>query len=196
MFETSITPVPSNAEALAKYRAKAINLTPPLEQDNPADGGEETVDMDVKELEQKLAGLKEKLAASEATVEKHQATITAREATIETLTERNVELEGLFSEEKTRANDAEDAAVSKQLDDLIGPKLIPTEKPALVKLAKQDKVLYDEQIKGIEARPDLPHTKGSGLPSDTPKILPKPAIEDGVGGKAFDDIVKRNAFGG
>lgn len=189
IFEASVTPVPSNPEALAKYRAKAHPAPSGLDQ--TATGGEEN-EMNVKDFEEKLAKLQGELDSTKKDLDGAVKELGETKAKLATLTERNAALEEVYSKEKERAAKLYADSVDKELEELIGVKIAPTEKEALVKLAMQDEDLFREQLKGIAARPNMKHVEGSGLPVDDPKDNPPPTVEDGVSGKQFEELVTRN----
>jgi len=192
LFEVSVVPIPSNPNALAEAKSKALNaskkshLTPPLGQDKkPTNGGTGEVSMDEKEfaaltkahseLDEKHIGLKKE----------HDA-----------LKERYHSLEGLYNSEKQRANDAELSVVSRDLDELVGKKIAPTEKVSLLKLAAANRELYEEQVTAIKERPNMSLTVPSVIPPTgaAPLQLPAP---DGAGstksGEDFANLVLRQA---
>lgn len=174
LIEASVVPIPANENALAELKAKALDraaktaLSPPRAQEQSATGGEEK-------------------AMSEMLNKQIEELTKARDATVselDAMKARYASLEGLYSEEKARANKAELANVERDVDALIGKKISPKEKASLVKLAGISRELYDEQMAAINDRPDMNLREASVLPEEKiePRALPTP------GHKAGDDF--------
>jgi len=190
LLETSVTPVPSNPEALARCKAlatkgsepedeaKNVTLTPPREQEESAGGGKEQV-MDEKEAEKVRKDLEEarvKIAKIEG----------ERDAAVAKLAEATKALD----EQKARADAAVRQNVERQIDALVGKKITPAEKPGLIKLAELSPDLFAEQMKALGSRADLGILQdGSRLPEPPPTTPVSTADE--IGGHSFDELVQR-----
>lgn len=180
LIEASVVPIPANENALAELKAKALQMippTPPLERDNPADGGKRG-NMNLEQVQKELAELK---SAKDALSKE-----------LEVLMERYKALEGLYKDEKERANKAELANVERDVDALIGTKISAKEKASLIKLAGVNRGLYEEQMAAISDRPDMNLCKGSVLPDEKPEPRALPT-SDGNSGADFASLVLRRA---
>ena len=180
LYELSVTPVPSNAEALAKYKSKALGLMaqqPDCEEEHMS-GEAKVKETDNQELSELRA---EKVKLIESLAEK--------DAKIAALKERYDSLEARYNEEKERANAAALKNVETEIDALVGVKIAAAEKASLLKLAASDPELFAEHMTGIKARPDMGIVvEGPRLPPEAPQPSTKPSE---MGGKKFDDMLRR-----
>lgn len=160
LAEISVVPIPANPEALAKMKAKAftdacgetiITAAGPASETTV-----ETIQMDQKEFDAALAAkdaeintLAAALAAKDAEVEQAAETARAeRDALQSSVAEKEQALQTLTAENaKLR-----DAAIVRDVEALVGVKILPPQRDAYVRLAKESPDLY---AKFIADAPDL-----------------------------------------
>jgi len=161
-------------EHLARHY-KQFDLTPPWERkENSVNGGEENKNMDLEEIKKSLDGERNKVAV---------------------LDQRCKDLEEERNIWKGKAGDYYKQIVDDRLTALVGKKITPKEKETLIKLANADEVLFDEHMKAVSDREDMPLLKEKILGDDpSPQAaLPAPA---GDSGAQFDKLIMQRAFGG
>jgi HK97 family phage prohead protease len=174
--EISVTPVPANHEALAKMRARAMaekaTNGPRTPATLPESGPETHMDEATKKaLETKDAELKdvsEKLATASKAIEAIGLEAKADKEALEVKTAELAALEAKAkaalgaTKDETLADAcarvvAEKAAlvdslIEKDVDALVGKKLVPAQKAEFLSLAKKDRELFDGIVKNL---PDL-----------------------------------------
>jgi len=189
LFEISVVPIPSNPKALAKMKSlamqsKEFDLTPPkVLREKSANGGKEGAMDFEKMLEEKSAQLV-----------KLEAAFGAEKAKVETLNQRCKDLEEERNSYKSKADELHKTVVEKQLDDLVGRKITPNERATLLKLAFVDDALFDEHMKAVAERADMPHLKDKVMGTDpTPRELP--AAPNGHSGEVLEQLIQQRAFG-
>jgi HK97 family phage prohead protease len=161
-------------EHLARHY-KQFDLTPPWERkENSVNGGEENKNMDLEEIKKSLDGERNKVAV---------------------LDQRCKDLEEERNIWKGKAGDYYKQIVDDRLTALVGKKITPKEKETLIKLANADEVLFEEHMKAVSDREDMPLLKEKILGDDpSPQAaLPAPA---GDSGAQFDKLIMQRAFGG
>jgi HK97 family phage prohead protease len=154
LHEISVVPIPSNPEALAKVRAKALAQeppTPPAALDgSPIEKEKNAMNTatDSKPTEKALSDAQEKAANLEKDLSETRAKLATETAAKSVLTaERDTAVE--------RAKAAETKLVDKEVSELVGTKITPAEKDGLVELAAIAPVLFEKQMKAIRARADM-----------------------------------------
>ena len=187
--EISVTPVPANHEALAKMRARAMaERSADTKTTNAQTSAQETqMDEATKAIlatkDAELKGFSEKIAASEkALADLGLEAKTAKEA-LETATKSLKDLgasvkDALGGKDEESAEDAckrivsEKAALAdllteRDVDALIGRKLVPAQKEAFLALAKKDRAGFDAIVAGMPVlnltTPVIPVTKSGEL---------------------------------
>jgi len=197
--EISVTPVPANHEALAKMRARALAAKadngPRTPATLPESGPETQMDeatqkaLDTKDAEIKTLG--EKLRESEKALETLGLEAKASKEALEKLTAETTALEAkakaaLGAGEKETLDEAcvrvaaekaalADEMLAKDVDALVGKKLVPAQKDEFITLAKTDRKLFESIVKNL---PDLNLTTpvvdakaGNAPPSDLADML-------------------------
>lgn len=187
--EISVTPVPANHEALAKMRARAMaERSADTKTTNAQTSAQEThMDEATKAIlatkDAELKGFSEKIAASEkALADLGLEAKTAKEA-LETATKSLKDL-GASVKSALGAKDDEtiedackrivsekaalaDSLTERDVDALIGPKLVPAQKDAFLALAKKDRAGFDAIVAGMPdlnlTTPVIPVTKSGEL---------------------------------
>lgn len=185
LLETSVTPIPSNPEALAKFKAMAdeSDLNPPWEQVQPANGGNGEV-MDKQEAERIGKELDAAKAELKALRDEHKATL----AKLTSAEEKAVAAAAELAKEKARADAAVRKNVETQIDALVGVKIAPAEKPTLLKLAEVSPELFKAQMEAVGSRPDMGIlVDGSRLPEPPPTTKTVPSD---LGGQKFDALLR------
>lgn len=155
LHEVSVVPIPANPEALAKMKAKAIAAAcaGDGETQKAAPRGEETAMAD--ESKAALEAKERELAEAHKTITERTNSLTAlhnEKAAVEAklssaVLERDAALE--------RAKKAETDLCAREVNDLVGTKILPVERAGLIKLAAKDRELFDEQIAAIKQRADM-----------------------------------------
>lgn len=150
LHEISVVPVPANPEALAKMKAKARAEARTQQQsgDTPR---KEDAEMMTPEEQAQFNKAKEQ-ADTFGTAHR------AAEVKVVELTKSN---EALSLQAKTlteqrdaaaaRAEKAEGDVLEKEVDALVGVKITPAQKPDFLKMAKLDRTLFDNMVKGLPA---------------------------------------------
>lgn len=140
--EISVVPVPANHEALARMRKALASAndeqTPALPGTNPRNAEKES-DMDVKELEAKIAVQTASLADMGAKVKALETDKAALEAQNKSLAEAR-------DKAVAKAGELEDAVIAQEVEALVGKKITPAEKPLFVTLRKQNAELFKSMI--------------------------------------------------
>lgn len=151
LFELSIVPMGSNPETIAKMHARAVRTTATTPTATETD-------MDIKEMEtravaaEKLAAerdvsLKALTEANAALVIERDTAVTARETAATELATAQRELAeatvSLTAKTQTE-KEAQDALLAKTIDDLVGVKILPTERDAQLELAKSNPALFEK----------------------------------------------------
>ncbi len=85
--------------------------------------------------------------------------------------------------------------VEDRLTALVGKKITPKEKDTLIKLAAADEVLFEEHMKAVSEREDMPLLKEKIL-GDDPSPQPALLAPAGDSGAQFDKLIMQRAFGG
>jgi hypothetical protein len=219
LVELSATPTPANPDALVRMRAKALearakalppketnqralpNDTAPAGKTGVAANEEEgTNAMDLKELtaaiEAKTKELSEttaKLAASEGQVAGLTKQIENEKAKTDALNERCATLEKERNTHQEAAAKATAQLVDRDLEQLVGVKIAPAEKPGLAKLASLSPELYAEQLAAIKARPDMKILGGPVVgadPAPPPPTQAEPSTA--VSGKSLESELEKD----
>jgi HK97 family phage prohead protease len=179
---------------------KQFDMVPPWDKIAPppdergGDSNQQETDMD---LEKEVAALKATLAErdnelaqfkadqatrdeeTQAAAAQHVQDLTARtekaEADVVSAKERIAALEQARTEQQERADKASAELCRRDLADLVGRKILPTEEAGLVKLHATNRELYDEQFEAIKARPDMVLTDKDSTVGADPLPEPKPA---------------------
>lgn len=161
LLELSITPLPSNPDALAKKaRARAANqkTSPEKPAQTPADKrGEE----DRMSLEAENAALKNTVAQRDGQIVTLEKQI-ADERTARKALEK--EFEAATTERDTakkRVAELENATVERDVSALVGVKIESSEKDEMVELAKSNRSLFDKLM--AKRTPKATESKGSVL---------------------------------
>ena len=162
LMELSVVPIPSNPEALAKMKQKAISAQLSVEPKTPAESGKETLKMD---LEKQLSEANGKLESVTKAKDALEARCSDLEESNKALTQ---DLNALQSER-----------IDKELQALTGVKIAPSEVETLKELAKLDHDLYARQLKAIESRPSMPVSKKNVLGDDNVEREPVVIDENG-----------------
>ncbi len=152
LHEISVVPIPSNPEALAKVRAKAIS---DATRQSPAATGSDTpvensmnIEKDTKPTEKALSDAQEKAATLEKDLADARKALATETAAKETATKDR-------DEAQMRAKAAEAKLVDKEVTELVGTKITPAEKDGLVELAALAPALFAKQMTAIRARTDM-----------------------------------------
>lgn len=182
LFEISATPLPANPDALARMRAKALAAasvtdSPPAEERGGADNTAMEVHVD-------------ELMKAKAALEEANKLLGDKDKTIAALTERIKGIEDSRADQQARADKLAAEIVERDLNELVGKKIAPAEKPGMVKLAALSPDLYAEQLVAIKARPDM-NLLGAPIVGEDP--APPASPQDGAddSGKSFEDEVQK-----
>jgi HK97 family phage prohead protease len=200
--EISVTPVPANHEALAKMRARALAAKadngPRTPATLPESGPETQMDeatqkaLDTKDAEIKTLG--EKHRESEKALETLGLEAKASKEALEKLTAETTALEAkakaaLGAGEKETLDEAcvrvaaekaalADEMLAKDVDALVGKKLVPAQKDEFVTLAKTDRKLFESIVKNLPdlnlTTPVVDATKGAGEVADLASMVGAP----------------------
>lgn len=185
LFEISVVPVPSNADAVAKSAAfEREQLGRLLAAARAADVGEKATHMAMT-AEEKAAfdaaladakDAKARAASFETDLVKERALSTEARETIKQLTER--------------VNKAEARVVEGEVDKLIGKKFYPAEREKQIALARQ--IGIEAVVELAASRPDIRLTDPVNVEGKplTNANQPAPAPAEGTRGEASADIVK------
>ena len=157
---------------LAKHY-KQFDLTPPWAREESVNGGKEQA-MDLEEITKQLDGERNKVSV---------------------LDQRCKDLEEERNIWKGKADSYYQKIVENRLDALVGKKITPKEKETLLKLSVADEALFDEHLKAVSEREDMPYLKENVIGDDpSPPSLPDGDLTQS--GSAFDKMIMHRAFGG
>lgn len=127
LLEISMAPVPSNPEALAKLKARAMaarNEGVEPKQEKPM-GDKDKDESAVRALQEKNAALETRIQALEG---QNKRLVEERDAAVK------------------RADDAESKVLEQEIDALVGRKITAEEKDSFVQLAKVDRGLFEKMV--------------------------------------------------
>jgi HK97 family phage prohead protease len=156
LHEVSVVPIPANPEALAKMKAKAIAVAG--EAALPATQNAASSSMETAMADESKAALEAKereLAAAHKTITERSAEVTAarNEKTALEAQLATVKLES--AAHLDRAKRAEADLCAREVDELVGRKIAPSEKAGLLELAALNRDLFARQIAAIKERSDM-----------------------------------------
>jgi HK97 family phage prohead protease len=176
LHEVSVVPIPANPDALAKMRAKARDMS------NHADAREGD-SMDLEQAKKRIADLE----ADGRTHEKTVATLTTEKAALErehakAAKERD-EAKAAVKAAEDKAVELADKLIERDVEDLVGKKITPAEKPEWVELAKSSPTLFKKMA---AARPDMKLLDSTVMPDV--KGAPPPVTANGAGAALADAI--------
>lgn len=175
LWEISVVPVPANPEALAKMRARAIELAQ-------------------QETEPMAMTAEEKQAFDKAHSEAHAATERAAALERELAAEKaaNAQLDKELKSASERAAKAEASVIEVEVGKHVGSKLIPAEKDEWITLAKD---IGLERVKSmLDKRPALALTQRATVGDDPvgkSELAPEPADAGGASQKLSDLAFER-----
>ena len=194
LLEGSVTPIPANPEALQRMRQRAIRCTPEPEPEKEATAMPEATPTPTEApavaepvaVEPVIAAAPEPAIAS-ATDADHKALATAQallavaDANAAVLTER------LAAADK-RVAELEEELIGKRLDDLVGKRMTPAQKPGLVALYRADRAEFE---KAIAALPVLPMAATKTVLGADPTPPERTHVRDLNPGAALAEAVNR-----
>jgi len=203
LLELSVTPIPSNPEALAKLRSRALATKDPATPGAPPG----TPANQRGEQKENHMDLEKENAALKTTVEKREAEVRAKDAdliearksleteraSVATLTR---EVEKARADAKTsedRAAKAEATVVERDVDALVGVKIAPAERDEMLELAKSNRSLFDKLVakRANLGGADGLARGGSVLGADKPQErAPIAGSDDLDNSKSFADFQK------
>ena len=160
LAEISVVPIPANPEALAKMKARAFTdacgetVTIPAAESAGAPTME-NVQMDQKDFDAAIAAKDAEiktLADKADAAEKSAAEVSADRDSLRTSL---AEKDALIAERDAKIKAAEDEAASlrdqlieRDVDAIVGVKIVPAQRDAYVALAKKDRKLFDQFVSG------------------------------------------------
>jgi HK97 family phage prohead protease len=166
--EISVTPVPSNPEALAKLRMRATGRTDPAHNTSAPTAPERASERVAPSQENGMTA--EEIAALKKQNEERGAELRVTTKQLEDVrTERkvletqNAEIAKERDAFKDRAEKAEGELVERVVDGFVGVKITPAEKGEYLELARSNRPLFDRMMK---QRSDLPTAIGKQVISD------------------------------
>jgi HK97 family phage prohead protease len=191
LCELSITPLPSNADALAQMRSmspaaraalppKTTATDPPSQQKPATERGEPEENR--MSLEAENTALKSKVEATEAETRAAKADLAETrkqldsERTAKTAIERELDKTRTdLASANERATKAEHEVIVRDVKALVGVKLAPAEVDEHIELAKKDRALFDKLMEKrapmremAPAIPPEPNTETRSVPSADP----------------------------
>jgi HK97 family phage prohead protease len=160
LLEISVVPIPMNPEALAKMKKRALERAMAAEQaKQSAPSGQESTIMtfeqkDIDALNAKVAAAESAKAVVEAKAAELSTALESTKAEVGLVTDKlkaiTGERDAALESVKTltdRVAKADEALIEKEVEALVGVKIVKSEKPAFIKLAKLDRGLFDETVK-------------------------------------------------
>lgn len=205
LYELSLCPVPSNPDALAKLRARAIGATrigqspsgseATTQTDKPADArgdGDKTmgIEVDTKGFEARIADLTTKNAElatkatdAEARATKAESERDAAASKATALESQNKVLVGERDEFKARAEKLEGEKIEQAVKALVGRKYPASELEKQLEFARKDFALWGELA---NQRSDMPHLE-TKIPEDKDAAPRKNATERAQGADGTRD---------
>jgi HK97 family phage prohead protease len=168
--EISVTPVPANHEALAKMRAVAIGkaLQASLTKtDGSPVTQEKQMDEETKKAfaakDAELTSIRSEFEAATKSLEKAKADLEKATADLDVSAKALAEATAKATENAARAEAAEKEAVSlreqvakaademlvRDVDSIVGVKITPAQKDEFLALARKDRGIYDNIVKGL-----------------------------------------------
>lgn len=212
LVELSATPTPANPAALVRMRAKALAARAEP-QATPAKIAEVPTKKEIAmNIEQQLKDLQAKydiLVANKTLVDSEAAktadtakqladklvasekALEAEKAKFATISDRCGTLETERAAQQKRADDLQTQVIGKELDELVGVKIAPAEKPGLIKLFAVDSALYAEHLVAIKARPDM-KMLGTPVVQKDPSPAPGSTANPDATGDDFEREVQRS----
>lgn len=206
LLELSVTPLPSNGDALAKVRAWAASsaVETPNSPGRTAPANEETMstpdttkqaapsdaEAKIRTLETELANERTALATERLRASEVATKVEALETQNRRLvTEREDAIKARETAEK-RVAELEDQAVEREVDALIGKKISKDERASFVKLRKADHKLFEEMVaqrKDMKLTEQVIESDGNAAP--TPSVDARAAAADSDE-KDFAELVR------
>jgi HK97 family phage prohead protease len=142
LYELSGAPIPSNPDTLAKMLERMFPTA------NASGDNNEVDNMELKELEARLAKVDQELTDERATVLEERAKVGALEKRIESLESSRKELE-------ERALAAEKRLIERDVEGLVGKKITKPEADALIELYSVSPEMYTKHLELAQARNDM-----------------------------------------
>ncbi len=139
---------------------RQFDLVAPWAQDNAADSGKETRNMD---QEKAISEATEQLAKQTAELEIERSKSSA-------LQSRCDDLDAELTKATTIVSELTGEIVERDLDALVGVKMSAAEKPGLIKLATLDREVFNAQVEAIKSRPDMATSSHNVLGDDPNQI--------------------------
>lgn len=167
LIELSLTPLPANANALAKLRSAYADERRRAQQGEqktsaPQRGAGKERTMDEKEkaaLEAKASAAEDRATKAEARAAKAESRVSeldGRAAQLDVLEQQNKRLVEERDAATVRAQKAEDELVVRDVKALVGVKISPAEEQNFIDLRRANPELFRRMI---EQRSEMPHTK-------------------------------------
>lgn len=159
LMEISVVPVPANPEALAKMRARALEMKADEAGKSPMEN----------EIKASLAKREAELAEKSAALSVAEKALDAEKARTKSLEAEAVRLAGERDAEKARADKAEGAEVERSIDSVVADDDL---KADLRALAKSDRAMFERQIKRCTPASALTQKQISSDPAGGGAIAP------------------------
>jgi len=196
LLELSVTPIPSNPDALAQLRQRAADATravmPAHIKITAADGPPKAAERGVQEndtmsTENETAALKAKLEQRDADVASRDKAITEERAALAAAQRDLVAERTARTAAETRAKALEDETIVRAVKDLVGVKLTAAEVDDEVEAARAN---LDNFKKRMAKRPDLGLRDGKSAIGDASDPLKARDVGADDGERAFGDFMK------
>lgn len=198
LFEISVTPIPSNPEALKRLRSRALESR---KQESPmaAERGAEkepdimdekqkaALEGQISERDTKIGGLSARVSELETKLSGAESRATELDTKLEGLSAQNKALVEERDALKVRAEDLNSKIVAHDVDKQVGVKISAAERDTFIKLRLRDPELYAELL---AQRSDMDLTK-QVIPSDV--VPPAPVGERNAESEDLEAIQKRAA---
>lgn len=162
--ELSVTPVPSNPDALAMLRTRAANhkIQP---RSAAEEGAVRSKEIDMSAVADDVAALKRKIEEREADVRVAEKAVVDARAEVSALETQNralaKERDDLKADLETARQDlakANDEELARHVDSFVGKKFDPAEREDLLEVARHDRKRFDRMM---AQRGDLPMAAGT-----------------------------------
>lgn len=142
LHEISVVPIPANPEALAKMRARARNAaTPQNDTETPI-----MTEAEKKALEDKLVEREGTVLRHEATIRTHEKALADTQTKVTALEAQNVTLAAERDADRSEVQKLRGAVVAKEVEALVGVKILPSETELYVELATSNRPLFEKMI--------------------------------------------------
>lgn len=159
LFEISVVPIPSNPDAVAKSISLEHEHLRRLAVKGAQDGEPQEPSMDPKEIQKTLEKAQSDLAVAKADLERAEKALADERAKVAELEQKLAESEGALKESVEKLAESADRVLKlegtvaeRDVDAIVGKKIMPAERDEFLELRKGNPDLYKRMV---EKRTDM-----------------------------------------